>query len=71
MSYTEAQKNATLRYKQKAIIRFVLDFNRNSEKDMAICDHLNSTPNKTQYIKSLIWDDMHQKADQTGPEQLR
>lgn len=60
MPYSEAQKNAILRYKQKSVVRIALDFNRHSEKDMVIYDYLNSLPNKTQYVKALVWEDMHQ-----------
>ena len=47
-----------LRYSAENITKRVIDFNRNSDEDVKILNHLDAQPNKTQYVKGLIKKDM-------------
>lgn len=56
---TKAKKSAyDQRYMKENIIRKLLAFNRQNDRDRELLDHLNSQPNATEYIKSLIEKDM-------------
>ena len=50
---------ANRRYRQKAIARFTLDVNRNTEADLL--EWLQGQHNKTGYIKGLIRADMERR----------
>jgi hypothetical protein len=56
---TKAKKSAyDQRYMKENIIRKLIAFNRQNDRDRELLDHLNSQPNATEYIKSLIEKDM-------------
>lgn len=52
-------KGETLRkWKEANQYRLVVDFNKGSETDKPLIDKLEETPNKSQYVKGLIRQDL-------------
>lgn len=49
---SNAQNRATKRYKKHNVVRYVVEVNKNTEKD--IYDHMQNVSNKQGYIKRLI-----------------
>lgn len=56
MAYDEIAKKATLKYRKKNIKQIILDLNRTTDTD--IIDRLESVPNRSQYLKELIRNDL-------------
>ena len=52
------KKAYDIRYSKANITKRVIDFNKNSDEDMKILNHLDQKPNKARYVKGLILDDM-------------
>lgn len=56
MGWKENKRNYALKYQKDFYATVVVHFNRKYDQD--IIDHLNSQPNKNQYIKELVKQDM-------------
>ena len=54
---SEAQRKASAKYKKANIKNYNFQINRTTEKDLL--DHMEKQPNKSDYIKNLIREDMH------------
>ena len=57
MAYTEAHKNAQLKYDAKNTTRIAIKLNNHTDKD--ILDKLDQVDNKQGYIKDLIRKDIN------------
>ena len=50
--YTDAQKRATLKYRETNIKRYTVEFSKTKDSDLI--EYLDSVPNRTGTIKSAI-----------------
>ena len=58
MAQTPAQRTAALKYRKASTKTFLLTF---YPKDMDIYEHLQSQPNKAEYLRELIRKDMEER----------
>lgn len=60
--YTEAQKEATLKYHKRTRIQKPVEFNRENPDDMELVEWIQQQGNWQAYIKDLIRKDMKERS---------
>lgn len=63
--YTEAQKRATLKYRETNIKRYTVEFSKTKDSDLI--EYLDSVPNRTGTIKAAIREKM-EREEENGKE---
>ena len=58
--YTDAQKRATLKYRETNIKRYTVEFSKTKDSDLI--EYLDSVPNRTGTIKSAIREKMERES---------
>lgn len=59
--YTEAQKRATLKYRETNIKRYTVEFSKTKDSDLI--EYLDSVDNRTGTIKEAIREKMERESD--------